>query len=207
MNVNGKPYRTIWPAGDGWSVDIIDQTKFPHVFETVNLKTVEDAAVAIRDMLVRGAPLIGVTAAYGVALAMHRRTSDAALAKAYDTLVVDAPDRDQPQVGAGRDDARRCSPCAPRTGALRPIGARPRSPTRTSRSTRRSGGTASRSSRPLPRRRSRVSASTSSPTAMPAGSPPSTGAPPRPRSTRRMTRAFPSMSGWTRRGRAIRALP
>jgi len=91
MNVNGKPYRTIWPAGDGWSVDIIDQTKFPHVFETVNLKTVEDAALAIRDMLVRGAPLIGVTAAYGMALAMHRETSDAALARAYDTLVVTRP--------------------------------------------------------------------------------------------------------------------
>jgi methylthioribose-1-phosphate isomerase len=91
MNVNGKAYRTIWPARDGWSVDIIDQTKFPHVFETVSLKTVEDAAVAIRDMLVRGAPLIGVTAAYGVALAMHREASDAALAKAYDTLVVTRP--------------------------------------------------------------------------------------------------------------------
>lgn len=91
MNVNGKAYRTIWPARDGWSVDIIDQTKFPHVFETVSLKTVEEAAVAIRDMLVRGAPLIGVTAAYGVALAMHREASDAALAKAYDTLVVTRP--------------------------------------------------------------------------------------------------------------------
>lgn len=91
MNVNGKAYRTIWLNDDGWSVGIIDQTRFPHLFETVALRTVEDAAVAIRDMLVRGAPLIGVTAAYGVALAMHRDTSGTALAKAYDTLVVTRP--------------------------------------------------------------------------------------------------------------------
>jgi methylthioribose-1-phosphate isomerase len=91
MNVNGKAYRTIWLNDDGWSVGIIDQTRFPHLFETVALRTVEDAAVAIRDMLVRGAPLIGVTAAYGVTLAMHRDTSDTALAKAYDTLVVTRP--------------------------------------------------------------------------------------------------------------------
>ncbi|MFO1121233.1 MAG: S-methyl-5-thioribose-1-phosphate isomerase [Hyphomicrobiales bacterium] len=91
MNVNGRAYRTIWLNDDGWSVGIIDQTRFPHLFETVTLRTVEDAAVGIRDMLVRGAPLIGVTAAYGVALAMHRDTSDAALAKAYDTLVVTRP--------------------------------------------------------------------------------------------------------------------
>ena len=79
MNVNGTHYRTIWLNADGWAVDIIDQTKFPHVFETVSLRTVEDAATAIRDMLVRGAPLIGVTAAYGVALAMRVAASDAAL--------------------------------------------------------------------------------------------------------------------------------
>ena len=56
---------------DGWSVEIIDQTKFPHVFETVTLRNGDDAARAIKDMLVRGAPLIGVTAAYGMALAMR----------------------------------------------------------------------------------------------------------------------------------------
>ena len=91
MNVNGKHYRTIWLNGDGWSVEIIDQTKFPHVFETVTLKTVPDAAIAIRDMLVRGAPLIGVTAAYGMALAMRADSSDAGLASAYDVLVETRP--------------------------------------------------------------------------------------------------------------------
>ena len=91
MNVNGKHYRTIWLNGDGWSVEIIDQTKFPHVFETVTLKTVPDAATAIRDMLVRGAPLIGVTAAYGMSLAMRADASDAGLASAYDELVETRP--------------------------------------------------------------------------------------------------------------------
>ena len=91
MNVNGRHYRTIWLNDDGWAVDIIDQTKFPHVFETVTLRSTDDAAVAIRDMLVRGAPLIGVTAAYGMALAMRTDASDAALARAYDQLVKTRP--------------------------------------------------------------------------------------------------------------------
>ena len=82
MNVNGKHYRTIWLNADGWAVDIIDQTKFPHVFEIVTLRDADAAAVAIRDMLVRGAPLIGVTAAYGMALAMRGDASDAGLAAA-----------------------------------------------------------------------------------------------------------------------------
>ena len=58
MNINGKPYRTIWPGDDGWSVNIIDQTKLPHDFEIVTLRTLEDAAHAIESMQVRGAPLI-----------------------------------------------------------------------------------------------------------------------------------------------------
>ena len=91
MNVNGRHYRTIWLNGDGWSVDIIDQTKFPHVFETVTLRTAEDAAHAISDMLVRGAPLIGVTAAYGIALAMRQDSSDDGLARSYELLVKTRP--------------------------------------------------------------------------------------------------------------------
>ena len=91
MNVNGKHYRTIWLNADGWAVDIIDQTKFPHVFEIVTLRDADAAAVAIRDMLVRGAPLIGVTAAYGMALAMRGDASDAGLAAAYDLLVKTRP--------------------------------------------------------------------------------------------------------------------
>ena len=85
MKVDGKPYRTIWPRDDG-SVGIIDQTKFPHVFETVVLETLGDAVRAIRDMQVRGAPLIGATAAYGVCLALRGDASDAGLAEAYQAL-------------------------------------------------------------------------------------------------------------------------
>jgi methylthioribose-1-phosphate isomerase len=91
MRVDGKPYRTIWLNPDGWSVAIIDQTKFPHRFETVTLKTLDEAARAIRDMLVRGAPLIGATAAYGMALAARADASDAALDHAYRTLLATRP--------------------------------------------------------------------------------------------------------------------
>lgn len=91
MNVNGRHYRTIWLNADGWAVDIIDQTRFPHVFETVTLRTPEEVALAIKDMLVRGAPLIGVTAAYGMALATRQDSSDAALAGAYELLVKTRP--------------------------------------------------------------------------------------------------------------------
>ncbi len=71
MNVDGRPYRTIWVAEDGWSVEIIDQTRLPHAFATLRLTSLEDAAHAIRTMQVRGAPLIGATAAYGMALALR----------------------------------------------------------------------------------------------------------------------------------------
>ena len=71
MKVDGKSYRTIWLADDGWAVEIIDQTKLPFEFVVARLETLEDAATAIRDMLVRGAPLIGATAAYGMALGMN----------------------------------------------------------------------------------------------------------------------------------------
>ena len=91
MKVNGRHYRTIWPDFDGRSVNIIDQTKFPHIFEIETLRTPEEAAAAIKDMLVRGAPLIGVTAAYGMALAMRQDSSDAALASAYEILVKTRP--------------------------------------------------------------------------------------------------------------------
>ncbi|WP_373506325.1 S-methyl-5-thioribose-1-phosphate isomerase [Aestuariivirga sp.] len=91
MKVNGKHYRTIWLNANGWAVDIIDQTRFPHEFETVTLWTPDDAAVAIKDMLVRGAPLIGVTAAYGMALAMRQDESDEQLTQAYDLLLRTRP--------------------------------------------------------------------------------------------------------------------
>jgi methylthioribose-1-phosphate isomerase len=79
MKIDGMPSRTIWLQPDGWSVGILDQTALPHVVERLTLKTVEDAAHAIKTMQVRGAPLIGVTAAYGIALAMRADPSDTAL--------------------------------------------------------------------------------------------------------------------------------
>jgi methylthioribose-1-phosphate isomerase len=79
MKVAGKSYRSIWLNEDGWRVDIIDQTRLPHEFEIVTLETVEDAARAIEIMQVRGAPLIGATAAYGTCLAMRQDASDEAL--------------------------------------------------------------------------------------------------------------------------------
>ena len=91
MKLNGKAQRTIWVRPDGWSVEIIDQTRLPHEIKTVVLKTADDAAYAISSMMVRGAPLIGVTAAYGVALAMHERPSDAVLQAAIDDLAAQRP--------------------------------------------------------------------------------------------------------------------
>ena len=63
MKVDGKHTRTIWVEADGWSVGIIDQTALPHRFITVRLATLADVARAIATMQVRGAPLIGATAA------------------------------------------------------------------------------------------------------------------------------------------------
>ena len=91
MKVDGVPYRTIWLADDGWSVEIIDQTRLPFDFVTVRLKTIDDAARAIKDMLVRGAPLIGATAAYGMALAMQADASNESLGNAYDKLLATRP--------------------------------------------------------------------------------------------------------------------
>jgi methylthioribose-1-phosphate isomerase len=91
MKINGKPYRTIWPTPDGFAVEVIDQTKLPHRFETLRISTMDEAAHAIRAMIVRGAPLIGATAAYGVALALREDASDEALDRAYDTLLATRP--------------------------------------------------------------------------------------------------------------------
>jgi methylthioribose-1-phosphate isomerase len=90
MNINGRHYRTISPAGDG-AVEVIDQTRLPHRFETIILSSAEDCARAIREMIVRGAPLIGATAAYGIALAMREDASDHALDNAHDLLLATRP--------------------------------------------------------------------------------------------------------------------
>ena len=79
MKVQGTHCRSIWLNEDGWRVDIIDQTRLPHEFEIVTLETLEDAARAIELMQVRGAPLIGATAAYGICLSLREDASDEAL--------------------------------------------------------------------------------------------------------------------------------
>ncbi|MGB0632435.1 MAG: S-methyl-5-thioribose-1-phosphate isomerase, partial [Alphaproteobacteria bacterium] len=91
MNVDGKPFRTIWLAADGETVEIIDQTRLPFEFVVVRLATAAEAATAIRDMWVRGAPLIGATAAYGMALAMRDDPSDENLSIAADLLMATRP--------------------------------------------------------------------------------------------------------------------
>ena len=90
MKINGVAYRTIWLAADG-TVEIIDQTQLPHRFETVRLANPDEVARAIVTMQVRGAPLIGATAAYGVALAMHEDASDASLDAVLTKLAATRP--------------------------------------------------------------------------------------------------------------------
>ena len=91
MNVGGRHYRSIWLAEDGWAVEIIDQTRLPHAFEIARLETMEAAAEAIRSMQVRGAPLIGATAAYGLSLAAREDASNSGLETAYKTLLATRP--------------------------------------------------------------------------------------------------------------------
>ncbi len=92
MKIDGTAYRTIWPGDDGASVVIIDQTRLPHYLETVTLRT---RSMMPREPFSRcrsrGAPLIGATAAYGLALALQRDASDAGLAHAIDHLARQRP--------------------------------------------------------------------------------------------------------------------
>jgi methylthioribose-1-phosphate isomerase len=91
MKVGDRHFRSIWLESDGWSIGAIDQRRLPHDFVVVRLATCDAAADAIRSMLVRGAPLIGATAAYGMALAMRADSSDAALDRAYKMLMETRP--------------------------------------------------------------------------------------------------------------------
>jgi methylthioribose-1-phosphate isomerase len=91
VRAGGKAFRTIWPDGDVASVKIIDQTRLPHEFEIVSITHVSEAAFAIKTMQVRGAPLIGVTAAYGLALAMRAEPSDTNLDMASAILAAARP--------------------------------------------------------------------------------------------------------------------
>jgi len=91
MKVDGRHFRSIWLEPDGWSIGAIDQRRLPHEFVVARITNVADAAEAIRSMLVRGAPLIGATAAYGVALAMRADASNAALDLACKMLIATRP--------------------------------------------------------------------------------------------------------------------
>ena len=91
MKVDGTPYRTIWLGADGTTVQVIDQTLLPHQFVVRDWRSMEDAERGIRTMIVRGAPLIGAAAAYGMALAMASDASDAMLTQAYTVLMASRP--------------------------------------------------------------------------------------------------------------------
>jgi methylthioribose-1-phosphate isomerase len=91
MNVNGRPLRTISTAADGWTVEIIDQTRLPHELRILRIATLEEMATAIRTMQVRGAPLIGVAASYGLALGVRRDASDRAIETATAALCATRP--------------------------------------------------------------------------------------------------------------------
>src|SRR6516162_7014900 len=91
MKVDGKATRTIWLEPDGWSVGVIDQTALPHRYVTTRLTNLAEAAHAIRAMVIRGAPLIGATAAYGVCLALRADASDESLERAYAALLATRP--------------------------------------------------------------------------------------------------------------------
>jgi len=91
LKVGDRHYRSIWLASDGWAVEIIDQIHLPHAFVVARLENLAEAAVAIETMQVRGAPLIGATAAYGLALAARGDASDQALDDAYQTLLATRP--------------------------------------------------------------------------------------------------------------------
>jgi methylthioribose-1-phosphate isomerase len=91
MRVDGIHTRSIWLEPDGPSIGIIDQTLLPHRYVAARLHTLDDAARAIATMQVRGAPLIGATAAYGICLALRADASDQALEQAYSALLATRP--------------------------------------------------------------------------------------------------------------------
>jgi methylthioribose-1-phosphate isomerase len=90
MKIKGIETRSIWPTSDGF-VEVIDQTKLPHGFGTVRLTSMAAAARAISNMTVRGAPLIGATGAYGLALSLRADPSDEGLDKAHAMLLATRP--------------------------------------------------------------------------------------------------------------------
>src|SRR3981189_1923997 len=91
MKVDGRHFRSIWLEPDGWSVGAIDQRRLPHEFIVARMTSEADAAEAKPYRLVRGAPLIGAAAAYGVALEIQADHSDASLDRACKMLVATRP--------------------------------------------------------------------------------------------------------------------
>ena len=91
MKIEGKEYRTIWFDEKNQVVKIINQTKLPHKFIIKDLKTVKDAINAIKTMEVRGAPLIGATAAYGLVLAIMENNDQTFLKKSSEDLINSRP--------------------------------------------------------------------------------------------------------------------
>ena len=123
MNVQGKPYRSAWWVERESALHVIDQTALPHSFRVDTMRTLEDVCRAIREMRVRGAPLIGVVAAYGLALALREDASAGAQARAVEALLATRPtainirwalDRVQEAIAAGHDPAADALSCATR---------------------------------------------------------------------------------------------
>lgn len=116
MNIDGKSWRTIWLGEDCRSVAVIDQTRLPHHLEICSLDSLEQAAAAIRTMVVRGAPLIGVTGAYGLMLALQADPGDASLGAAFELLLATRPTAVNLRWALERVRAR-VAPLAPRQRA------------------------------------------------------------------------------------------
>jgi len=91
MHIEGRSWRTIWLEGGGSSIGVIDQTCLPYSFRTISLKTYKDVVLAIKSMIVRGAPLIGVAGAFGLMFALMEDSSDESLANAYHEIISTRP--------------------------------------------------------------------------------------------------------------------
>jgi methylthioribose-1-phosphate isomerase len=91
MKIDGRHYRAVWPLPEGDAIEVIDQTRLPHEFATRRVADLDAAAAAIKTMVVRGAPLIGACAAYGLALALRNAADDESLEGAYRALLASRP--------------------------------------------------------------------------------------------------------------------
>src|SRR6202167_599671 len=117
MKVDGRSYRTLWPTADGRAIEVIDQTLLPHSFATRRIGDLDSAVVAIKTMVVRGAPLIGAAGAYGLALALRAKADDASLERAHGALLASRPTA--VNLRWALDDVRALvAPLAPRARAV-----------------------------------------------------------------------------------------